>query len=575
MGLPIPVPDSPIKWGGWKNYSSTNPYERLCLDFESAPTEEQIQENYRLLLIWWQKKLPLKNQPSNPMAQLLRGGMDEAPQKLAEASALLLDPAARAALDASLRDVVKEHASAELRKLLDFTLTSGTLAPDEERNLHAAGQALGLSVDEVTRLINDELENSGSQRLTPVVAPPAAVIASTVAVDIEPLSSRDEFLRLLRLSSIDNITDDQRDAFCNMGEALGLTGGEAEDVIDDYLDERMHALSPRQTARAPITTKPTGQRAPLLPKMTEQRGTATPAIAPLDKPITSSPLSAQRSSLPVVAAALRAKQGSHAFISSEQLAEERRANLDFTNSIGLPMLFVSSGSFIMGSDTPDATPLEQPLSPTNISALYMARWPVTTAQYEAFAPQHRIRRAPWANDHHPVLYVSALDAARFCEWLSTKERRRYRLPTEAEWEYAAKGGQQRTFPWGESLPGHDLANFADANTPFPWADHTVNAGFAETSPVGSFPRGTSPFGMEDMAGNVWEWCLDGISNYPGRERSNPRGPLDGPKRVYRGGSWRSRLASLRTSARSFNMPHYTANDISFRIVCEIPGGARQ
>ena len=76
MTLPNPLPDSPLKWDGWRSYNSSNPYERLCLDAESNPSEEHIQENYRLLLVWWQKKLPLKNQPSNPMAQLLRSGMD-------------------------------------------------------------------------------------------------------------------------------------------------------------------------------------------------------------------------------------------------------------------------------------------------------------------------------------------------------------------------------------------------------------------------------------------------------------------------------------------------------------------
>lgn len=569
MALPNPLPDSPLKWDGWRSYDSSNPYERLCLEPDSEPSEEQIQENYRLLLVWWQKKLPLKNQPSNPMAQLLRTGMDEAPQKLAEASATLLDREARAELDASLRKRAREHAETELRKLLNFTLTSGTLDPDEEHNLQTAGFALGLTAEEIADLINRELESTGAQRVAEK-APPAAppVGGSSAPAQGSPLSPRDEFMRLLRLSGIDEITDDQRDAFCNMGEALGLTGGEAEDAIDDYLDEQM--LGGLAPSTAPLEPLPPGSssakpavHAPL--KLVPDTPTGS---AGRPSPAASEPIPAPPTPPSVTTTIRRHTAVEHHSSSAARLAQERKAHANFTSSIGVPMLWVPSGSFLMGSDTPDATPLERPVTPTNISGFYMSRWPVTTAQYETFAPQHKTRRAPWADDRHPVIYVSALDAARFCEWLSAKEGRRYRLPTEAEWEYAAKGGGHRTFPWGESLPGAELANFADSNTPFPWAEREVNCGFAQTAPVGSFPRGASPFGVEDMAGNVSEWCLDGISTYSGRERSNPRGPLDGPKRVYRGGSWRSRMTSLRTSARSFNTPGYTANDIGFRIICE-------
>jgi hypothetical protein len=79
---PGAFPDNPLKWDGWRAYSSANYYERLCLTYESNPGAEQIEENCRQLLVWWQKKLPLKNQPSNPVAQMLRAGLDEAPKYL-------------------------------------------------------------------------------------------------------------------------------------------------------------------------------------------------------------------------------------------------------------------------------------------------------------------------------------------------------------------------------------------------------------------------------------------------------------------------------------------------------------
>ena len=183
-------------------------------------------------------------------------------------------------------------------------------------------------------------------------------------------------------------------------------------------------------------------------------------------------------------------------------------------------------------------------------------------------PSHARKRAPGAGERHPVVYVNSSEAAKFCQWLSSRERRRYRLPTEAEWEYAARGADGRKYPWGNQEGRGDLANFADRNTVFAWSDREIDDGFAESSPVGAFPLGASPFGMEDMAGNVWEWCLDFLEPYRGTPKINPRGAVSGTKRIYRGGSWKSRFHSLRTTTRGSNVPNYTCNDLGFRIVCE-------
>ena len=131
----------------------------------------------------------------------------------------------------------------------------------------------------------------------------------------------------------------------------------------------------------------------------------------------------------------------------------------------------------------------------------------------------------------------------------------------------ARGNDERTYPWGETTGKGDLANFADANTTFAWRDPNVNDGFAETSPVGAYPAGASPFGVEDLSGNVWEWCLDYYESYKGGDRANPRGPQHGAQRVYRGGSWKSRFASLKTTARSYNQPAYASNDVGFPWWC--------
>ncbi len=552
MGLPNPIPDNPLRWDGWKHYASENPYERLCLSFDNNPSAAHIEENCRLLLVWWQKKLPLKNQPSNPLSQLLRSGLDEAPGKLAEARTTLLDPVTRAEIDASLAVKEKEGALAEFNKFLSFVLTSGELAEDDEDSLYILGENLGLRRAEMKRLIDEELDKWGMRRVPKPLPPPTAPVSAAVPVPGSPgaksglpaaaSNPREEFLRMLRLSGIDELTDDQRDAFCNMGEALGMSGGDAEDIIDEYLEERIAGGIGSRVGAA----VPSGPSFTPPPSLKPQAAAPAPSFKPAEK----SPL----------------------FSNSPLMrAEEKQNHPNFTNTLGMPMLLVTSGSFSMGSNSPDAAPNERPVTKTNISACHLSRWPVSNGQYEQFDPSHRAKRIPKADENHPVVYVSHTDAVHFCEWLSAREKRRYRLPTEAEWEYAARSADGRTYPWGEHLESGDLANLADRNTRLPWADPTINDGFAETSPVGSYPRGASPFGLEDMAGNVWEWCLDCMAPYPGKERTNPRGPTDGPKRLYRGGSWKSRASSLRASARGFNAPAYSANDVGFRVLCECGG----
>ena len=232
------------------------------------------------------------------------------------------------------------------------------------------------------------------------------------------------------------------------------------------------------------------------------------------------------------------------------------------------MLFVPAGAFVMGSDALDAPPNELPLTKITLSRFYMSRFPVTNAEYKQFDPNHARKRAAGAGAQHPVIYVSSLEAIKYCQWLSTRERRKYRLPTEAEWEYAARGTDGRKYPWGNYDRRGDVANFADRNTVFAWSDREISDGFAESSPVGAFPLGASPFGMEDMAGNVWEWCHDFFEDYRGTPKVNPRGATSGAKRAYRGGSWKSRFNSLRTTTRGSNTPSFSCNDLGFRIVCD-------
>jgi len=531
--FPLPLPDDPKKWDGWSRYKSSNPYERLCLDPRQNPSNELIEEHCRELLRWWQKKLPLKNQPSNPLAQLLRSGLDESSRYLTEARVELLDPIRRRRVDEELAAKVQEEAIAEFHKFLAFSLADGLLAADEEMTLRRFGTEHGLSEDQMSALIEKQLAETGATRAVETGPPDPAAAESNAAGQVAT-DPKSEFVRLLRLSGLDReaMTDDQRDAFINVAENSGLDPGEAEDLVDAYLEE----IDERHLQELTVATRQS--------MATAVETAKKPASAVEDEP---PKISVQPALSP---------------------DEERRRFNNYVNSIGGQMFLIPSSESMMGSDAADAPPNEKPQFSVTVTRFYMSRFPITNEQYEEFDPAHKRKRAPGASDRHPVVYVSSLDAIRFCQWLSARERKRYRLPTEAEWEYAAKGNDGRQYPWGGFARRGDLANFADKNTVFAWSDREIDDGFAESSPVGSFPRGASPFGIEDMAGNVWEWCLDYFEPYKPSAKDNPRGPTGGNRRVYRGGSWKSRFASLRTTTRNANVANYSCNDLGFRVVCE-------
>jgi formylglycine-generating enzyme required for sulfatase activity len=537
ISFPLPLPDDPRKWDGWSKYDSPNFYERLCLDPYSNPNNELIEDHCRELLRWWQKKLPLKNQPSNPLAQLLRAGLEDSSRYLTEARAELLDPKRRRVVDEKLAEGRREESIAEFYKYFHFATAGGSLAEQEEKNLVYFGLENGLTGKEITSLIETGLEQRGIERAKPPPPPPTSVSPSTNGAVADP---KEQFLRLLRLSNLDSMgmSDDQRDTFIDMAENLGIDPGEAEDIVDLYLEEA-DEKSFGSAAVAPPAPPPVKVDA-VKPVLKPQKA-AVPAAAIVEMP----------ASMPEI-----------------NVESERARYSNFENSLGEPMFFIPSAEFVMGSDAEDASPNESPLTRVRLGRYYLSRHLITNSQYEQFDPSHVRKRASGASDRHPVVYVSSLDAIKFCQWLSSREHRKYRLPTEAEWEYAARGSDGRTYPWGNYEGRGDLANFADRNTVFAWSDREIDDGYPESSPVGAFPLGASPFGIEDMAGNVWEWCLDYYEPYRGGSKMNPRGPTSGVKRVYRGGSWKSRFSSLRTTVRGFNAPNFSCNDLGFRIVCE-------
>src|SRR5690349_1881115 len=232
VAFSLPLPDDPHKWDGWSKYKSPNLYERLCLDPRANPSNELIEEHCRELMRWWQKKLPLKNQPGNPLAQLLQPGLEESSRYLTEARIELLDPARRQAMDNELAAQLQEQAAAELHKYITFAIADGVLSAEAEKNLFQFGVDHGLSREKVAQYIDAELRDSGAKRAGP---PPSAPTPNSVRPRRRgSLAPKEDFLRMLRLSGLDgdSMTDDQRDAFVNMAENLGIDVEDAEDLID-------------------------------------------------------------------------------------------------------------------------------------------------------------------------------------------------------------------------------------------------------------------------------------------------------------------------------------------------------
>lgn len=256
------------------------------------------------------------------------------------------------------------------------------------------------------------------------------------------------------------------------------------------------------------------------------------------------------------------------------------------------LVYVPEGEFLRGSDQAGASGMEKPQRMVFLDAFWIYQHPVTNAQFAAFvdASGHQTiaEGAGWSwafdgddwaeldgvtwrepqgpgstiagREDHPVLHVSWFDAEAYCAWAGG------RLPTEAEWEKAARGDDGRNYPWGDTPVTGDRANFCDVNCPFEWAEADQDDGYLGPSPVGSYPAGASPYGTLDMAGNVWEWVADWFfpDYYGFAPDQNPAGPLSGDLRVVRGGSWYNNVNSMSVTFRHRFTPDSTIDLLGFR-----------
>lgn len=224
------------------------------------------------------------------------------------------------------------------------------------------------------------------------------------------------------------------------------------------------------------------------------------------------------------------------------------------------MVLIPAGPFLMGSDPladEHAGDNEFPQHVVPLPDFYMAKTPVTNVQYAAFvrstnykAPRHWPDGSlPRDKAQHPVVWVSWRDAVAYCQWLSEVTGRRYRLPTEAEWEKAARGTDGRLYPWGNEPPDAKRLNYD-------------GSGIKDTTEVGSYPPGLH--GLYDMAGNVWEWCSTLRQSYPYRSDDGREDPDAKGFRVLRGGSYWSSADRVRCAARDVSGNVYIY--LGFRVV---------
>jgi formylglycine-generating enzyme required for sulfatase activity len=288
-----------------------------------------------------------------------------------------------------------------------------------------------------------------------------------------------------------------------------------------------------------------------------------------------------------------------------------------TNGIGMKLVRIPPGDYMMGSPKREMDWLritfkkiwreghkqwfqdELPLHPVRITkAFHISATQITVGQFRQFVketnyktdaekgdggmifskkeerwvPQKNMKwdSTPWAiTDNQPVVFVSWNDADAFCKWLSRKEKRTYRLPSEAEWEMSCRGGSAwARFPWGDRLPGDKDTNFGDGHPKLPESLTTVNDGYEYVSPVGSYPP--NGFGLYDMSGNVMEWVYDYYDRnyFETSPIENPRGPSTGSSRVNKGGNWFASPEDARCAFRGFSGQTMSFWNLGFRVVME-------
>lgn len=221
----------------------------------------------------------------------------------------------------------------------------------------------------------------------------------------------------------------------------------------------------------------------------------------------------------------------------------------------ITMIYIPAGEFTIGSPNQEGDADEHPAHKVFIAGFWIGKTEVTFEQYDRFCSETGRKNSEdegWGRGKRPAIYVSWNDAHDYSAWLAQKTGLKFRLPSEAEWEKAARD----RYPWGNVLPSADLANFNKDNM--------------QTSPVGSYPRGASRYGVLDMAGNVWEWMADWYDPdfYRNSPFENPQGAEAGSARVVRGGSWENKSDLVRSANRTSESSDSKLNILGFRLALD-------
>jgi serine/threonine-protein kinase len=237
--------------------------------------------------------------------------------------------------------------------------------------------------------------------------------------------------------------------------------------------------------------------------------------------------------------------------------------IELGQSVSMEFVYVPAGEFWMGADERDmeAKNDEKPLHKVYLDGYWIGKYPVTNLQYSIYMSKterkptkHWQKKSiPIEGENHPVVNTNWYDAEDFCQWLSRKSGKIIQLPTEAQWEKAARGVDGYKYAWGNEKPTSKHANYGSSNK--------------GTTEVDRFIDGKSPYGCFDMIGNVWEWVFDWFQmDYYSSDSNeiNPKGPPLGEKKVLRGGSWGFFEGVLRATYRDRDIPDMSGNSIGFR-----------
>jgi formylglycine-generating enzyme required for sulfatase activity len=232
----------------------------------------------------------------------------------------------------------------------------------------------------------------------------------------------------------------------------------------------------------------------------------------------------------------------------EPLTDPQAGDIWISPQNAKEMVYVAAGEFLMGSGEGDGDDDARPQRRVYVDGFWMDKCEVTVGEYRKFCKETgrtmpKTHSSGWTEEH-PMVNVRWEDAAAYAQWEGK------RLPTEAEWEKAARGEDGRRHPWGTEEPGSSRCNLEGSGD-----------GHETGAPVGSFPSGASAYGCLDMAGNVWEWCADwyGRAYYEDHDDRNPEGPDSGSHKVVRGGCWSSSSTEVRCAARDKVHPSLKSN----------------